>query len=367
MVNGNLRSVSVCTLRVIVLVLISGSVNSVAAQSQPTPAMQASVDQATATNKADQQTLDQERPGNISGTVEDQSGAVSVGANVRLAVEGQAGRQEVLTASNGEFAFQQVRPGRFHLEISSTGFITQEVSGMLHPGEFYIVPRVKLAVSGGSTEVSIALSPVEVAEEQIKEQEKQRVFGIIPNFYVSYEPDPVPLSSKQKFKLAWKSSIDPMTFAAAGVTAGFQQASDDFSGYGQGMSGYAKRFGSSYADIFAGTFIGSAIFPSLLKQDPRYFYKGTGSVPSRIGYALANSVICKGDNKRWQVNYSSIVGSFATGAVSYLYYPASNRGAGLLVQSSFLRIAESSFVGVFQEFVVRKFTPHLTKRDRGQP
>jgi hypothetical protein len=361
MTNGKSRSISTCTLRVVILVLISGSLASVQ------PQIPAGTQGGTSTAASETGMFDQERTGSISGTVEDQSGAVSVGAHVRLAIEGQAGGQEVLSGRNGEFAFEQVRPGRFQLEISSLGFITQKVSGVLHPGEFYLTPLVKLSVSGESTEVSVALSPFEIAEEQIKEQEKQRVFGIIPNFYVSYDPDPVPLRSKQKFKLAWRSSIDPVTIAGAGVVAGLQQASDDFSGYGQGMSGYAKRFGASYANIFAGTFIGSAIFPSLLRQDPRYFYKGTGSIPSRIGYALANSVVCKGDNKRWQVNYSSIAGSFATGAVSYLYYPERDRGAGLLLQSSLLRLAESSFVGVFQEFVVRKFTPHLAPRNNDPP
>ena len=315
-----------------------------------------------------EQTGDQQPAGTISGTVEDQSGAVSVGARVRLTREGQSASQDVLSGTNGEFSFDRIAPGRFHLQITSAGFTAQEVSGLLHPGAFCIVPRIILTVSGGETEVRVGGSPAEVAEEQIKEQEKQRIFGIIPNFYVTYDPDPVPLSSKQKFRLAWKSTIDPVTFVAAGALAGFEQASDDFSGYGQGMLGYAKRFGSAYADIFAGTFIGSAILPSVLKQDPRYFYKGTGSTRSRIGYALASSVICKGDNKRWQPNYSNIIGSFATGGVSYLYYPASDRqAAGLFVQTSLLRIAESSFAGIFQEFVLRRLTPHLPTHERGQP
>src|SRR5262249_45580138 len=160
-----------------------------------------------------------------------------------------------------------------------------------------------------------------------------------------------PLNAHQKFVLAWKSTIHPTTIAGAAFLAGLEQSSDDFPGYGQGLQGYSKRFGSAYADIFAGTFIGSAIYPSLFKQDPRYIYKGTGSTPSRIAYALANSVICKGDNKRWQMNYSSILGSFTTGGLSYLYYPASDHhGSALLLQTTVFRFAESSFTGIFQEF-----------------
>ena len=150
-----------------------------------------------------QQGSDQQSPGTIVGTVEDQSGAVSVGARVRLNHDGQSDTQEVLSGNNGQFSFTRVPPGPFHLTITWQGFNTQEVSGVLQPGEFYIVPLIALAVSGGGTEVRVALSPVEVAQEQIKEEEKQRVFGIIPNFYVTYDPDPAPLNAKQKFELAW--------------------------------------------------------------------------------------------------------------------------------------------------------------------
>ena len=163
-----------------------------------------------------------------------------------------------------------------------------------------------LTIATQVTEVHVGLTPDELAEVQIKDQEKQRVLGFIPNFYVSYVPNAAALSSKRKFELAWKSASDPVTFAAVGFVAGLDQAGDRWGAYGQGAQGYAKRFGATYADVFVGTFIGSAALPSLLKQDPRYFYKGTGTKRSRILYALANSVICKGDNGRWQANYSSI-------------------------------------------------------------
>ena len=307
-------------------------------------------------------------PGTISGTIEDQSGAVSVGTQVKLFREGQPNpERETISGANGQFSFTGVPPGPFRLTITAAGFSTHEVTGELQTGEFYIVPLIALAVSGGTTEVHVALSPVEVAQEQIKIEEKQRVLGFVPNFFVSYEPNPAPLNTKQKFQLAWKSSTDPMTFVGAAFLAGFEQASDDYSGYGQGMQGYGKRFGSAYADIFGGTFISSAILPSILKQDPRYIYKGTGSIKSRIGYALASSFVCKGDNQKWQPNYSNMLGSFAIGGVSYLYYPASDRSTGLFVQNALLRIGESSLAGIFQEFVIRKLTPRIAGHDRHQP
>jgi len=101
-----------------------------------------------------------------------------------------------------------------------------------------------LAVATAVTDVEVGLSQTEVAEEEIKIEEKQRVLGVIPNFYVSYDPNAVPLTSKQKFKLAWKTIVDPVTFVLVGGIAGVEQAQNDFSGYGQGAQGYGKRFGA---------------------------------------------------------------------------------------------------------------------------
>ena len=276
--------------------------------------------------------------------------------------------RQVLSGNNGEFSFSNLPPGPFQVTIAAEGFETQRVSGALRPGQAYLVPAITLPVATVVTEVRVGVTQIEVAQEQIKEQEKQRVFGFIPNFFVSYVPDAAPLAPKQKFELAWKSTIEPFTFVGVAALAGVQQATNDFEGYGQGVQGYAKRFGANYANVVSGTFIGSAILPSLLKQDPRYFYKGTGSTRSRFLYALASPMICKGDNKRWQTNYSGILGSFATGGISYLYYPKSDRDATqLILQNSLIRIGESALSNVLQEFVVRKFTPRLQRHPPVQP
>ena len=308
--------------------------------------------------------------GYISGTVLDQSGAVNIGAAVRLSDEGQASNREVKSGSNGQFLFTNVGPGSFRLTVTSPGFATQEFSAALRPGETYLVPPIVLAVAMAVTEVHVKetpLTPVQVADMQIKEQEKQRVFGLFPNFYVSYGGDALPLNPKQKFRLAWKTTRDPFTLVGVAALAGVEQATNTFDGYGQGAEGYFKRLGASYADAVTGTFIGSAILPSLLKQDPRYFYKGTGSTRSRLLYALASPVICKGDNMRWQPNYSNVAGAFASAGISYLYYPESDRnGAGLVMQNSLIRLGEIAFEGVLQEFVIRRLTPHLRKRASDQ-
>ena len=287
---------------------------------------------------------------------------------MKLTREDQSASQEVLSGDDGQFSFANIAPGPFQLTITSAGFATQTYSGVLRSGEINIVPQIALVIATEITEVRVELSPIELAQEQIKDQEKQRVLGFIPNFYVSYIPNAAPLTPKQKFQLAWKATIDPVTFGITGVIAGVQQATDQFSGYGQGAEGYAKRYGAAYGDEVTGTFIGGALLPSLLKQDPRYFYKGSGSTRSRILYALANSVICKGDNGHWQANYSGILGSLAAGGISDLYYPANDRnGAGLVFENTLIGIGASAADNLLQEFLLRKLTPHVPNQAPANP
>jgi hypothetical protein len=328
----------------------------------PNPDSQ-SIEPLTLAQQADHQPF-----GSISGTVVDQSGARITGALVKLVREGESSGTEVMSDENGQFSFSNVAPGPFHLTFTSESLASQEFSGNMHPGEAYTTPLIRLIIATQVTEVHVALTPEEVVDAQVKDQEKQRVFGFIPNFYVSYVPDAAPLAPRHKFGLAWKSATDPVTFAAVGVVAGFDQAGDRWGAYGQGARGYARRFGASYGDVFAGTFIGSAILPTVLKQDPRYFYKGRGSKRSRILYALANSVICKGDNGRWQPNYSSIAGNLAAGGISNLYYPANDRnGIGTVVTTAMIRLGETAVANIFQEFVAPKMTPSLKSRGSAQP
>jgi hypothetical protein len=310
----------------------------------------------------------QRQAGNIRGKIVDTNGTGVVGALVSLTRDDQTPAQETHAADDGQFSFADLAPGPFHITVSSPGFAPQNASGILRVGESCSLPQITLAVATNVTEVRVELSTIELAQEQIKDQEKQRLFGVVPNFYVSYVPDAAPLTPKQKFQLAWKSTIDPVSFAVTGVIAGVQQGTNAFGGYGQGAEGYAKRYGASYADLVTGTFIGGAIFPSLLKQDPRYFYKGTGSVRSRVFYAVANSVICKGDNAHWQPNYSGILGSLAAGGISNLYYPPSDRtGVGVTFENTLIGIGETAAVNLLQEFVMRKLTPNLPNTEPTTP
>jgi len=303
----------------------------------------------------------------MSGIVVDETGAAIVGSQVKLTRGDQSKIQEVVSGDDGQFSFDNVAPGPFQVTVISTGFTTQSFSGTLHSGEIFVVPQIRLAIAPNVTVVRVGLTKTEAAEVQIKAEEKQRVLGFMPNFYVNYDPDPVPLDAKQKFELAWKTTVNPVSFGITGAIAGIQQADNTFSGYGQGAQGYAKRYGAAYADFVSGTFIGAAIFPSLMKQDPRYFYKGTGSKPSRILYAMANAVICKGDNGHWQANYSNIAGSLASGGISNLYYPSTDRGAELTFENAGIGIGATAVANVLQEFIVRKLTPHLPNHEPAQP
>jgi Carboxypeptidase regulatory-like domain len=299
--------------------------------------------------------------GSIRGTVVDESGALVAGAQVKLTGDASSLAQEVASGQDGQFCFPNIAPGSFQLSITWPGFAPQTFSGTLKSGEIETVPEIALKVSAEYTDVVVGLTPTEVAEEQIKLQETQRVLGVIPNFYVSYIPDAAPLNSKQKFELAWKTVVDPVTFGLVGAIAGVQQAQDHFAEYGQGVEGYAKRYGAGYADTLTGTFLGGALLPSLLKQDPRYFYKGTGSIPSRIRYALVMSVVCKGDNGNWQLNYSGILGGLAAGAISNLYYPPQDRdGVQLTFENAAIGIGGGAATNLFQEFLIRKLTPKHT-------
>ena len=306
--------------------------------------------------------------GSIRGRIVDETGALVAGAKVRLTGEVPSLQQEVVSGEDGQFCFPNIAPGSFELSISWPGFAPQTFSGTLPGGEIQTLPEMALKVSAEYTDVVVGLTPTAEAEAQIKLQEKQRVLGVIPNFYVSYIPDAAPLNARQKFELAWKTVLDPVTFGLVGGIAGVQQAQNHFAAYGQGVEGYAKRYGAGYADTLTGTFIGGAILPSLLKQDPRYFYKGTGSVPSRIRYAIVMSVICKGDNGSWQFNYSGILGGLAAGAISNLYYPPQDRdGVHLTFENAAIGIGGGAATNLMQEFLIRKLTPKHTNHDPVKP
>jgi hypothetical protein len=322
-----------------------------AALAQTTPAARASVEQPAEPQAA----------GTISGAVIDKSGAALVGAIVKLTRGPETLAPDVQTDDNGQYSFTKIAPGPYQVSVSANGFTTATSSGTLNSGQTMNVPPITLEIAGTVTEVTVEPPKVELAEIQINEEEHQRVLGIVPNFYVSYISDAAPLDAKQKFELAWRSSVDPVTFGITAAVAGLEQAVGTPSGWGRDAAGYGQRYGAFYAEDVTSTFLGDFLLPSIFHQDPRYFYKGTGSTRSRVLYAIANAVICKGDNKKWQFNYSYLIGSLAASGIANSYYPPKDRGVGLTFENSGIGVAGTAAANILQEFLIRKLTPNLPK------
>ena len=180
----------------------------------------------------------------------------------------------------------------------------------------------------------------EKAEEQLKQQEHQRVMGVMATFNTTRNMDALPLSARQKFQLFFKSATDPWPFLLAGAVSGIGQADDSYEEWGQGLEGYAKRYGAAYSDAFIGNFFGNAVLTSLWHEDPRYFQKGTGSGFHRFLWAAASTVWCKRDNGRWGPNYANVGGNLIGAAVARAYYPASQRTVSDTINDGFTVSAE---------------------------
>jgi hypothetical protein len=294
--------------------------------------------------------------GHITGTVTDTNGDTLTGATVVLQGPGLKDPVKFLSNDYGFFEFKQLDPGTYRVTITAPDFADwTSPDFVLNPGQYLILTGTTLQVAQVTTSVSVVYTPEEVATEQVKIEETQRVLGVIPNFYVVYDAHPAPLTTKLKFHLALKTSTDAFTVLGVGALAGINQAGGT-PGYSGGAKGYGERFGAVAADGFSDIMIGGAILPSLLRQDPRYYYQGTGTHKSRVLHAISSPFICRGNNGQLQPNYSSIGGDLGSSALSNLYYPASDRGAGLVFQNFFISTGERMLSGLVQEFVLGRVT-----------
>lgn len=301
-------------------------------------------------------TGDAQGTASISGTVLDSTGAAIPGAQVILAPKDANGVQAVKSGANGEFTFAGVPAGSYQVTVEAVGFApfkTGEFTVTEH--QVYRLPSISLSVAGQST--SIVVRPTEViAAEQIQTEEKQRVLGIVPNFYVSYIPDAAPLTSKQKLSLSLHDAFDWSSFAAISLGAGAEQATNAFKGYGQGAAGYGKRWAALFADARVNDLLSHYVFASVFHQDPRYFYQGTGTKKSRLVHALSYAFVARGDNGKAMPNYTYILGDLCSGALSNAYYPPANRGAKLVFTNAAIALAARAGQGVLEEFIGKRFT-----------
>lgn len=297
------------------------------------------------------------RPGTLVGTVTDVNGSPVPNSTVVLETPGSANRRTLVTPENGFFQFNDLRPGTpYQIKVITNNFASWTSRIItLAAGQFKILTGVQLRIQTEHTTVNVHYDPVQAATEQFKAQKEQRVFGVIPNWYVAYDSNAEPLTTKRKFELALRVSVDPVTIFGVFIIASAKQAGNS-PDYGQGWDAYGKRVGAVTADGFSDIMIGGAILPSLLHQDPRYFYQGTGTTGSRFRHAMFSPFVAKGDNGKWQPNYSSLGGDLGASALSTLYYPKSDRGVGLVFENFAIGTAERIGASLAQEFLLGKIT-----------
>ena len=296
----------------------------------------------------------------VDGTVKDGAGLAVAGAIVTLETAAGAGQRTTATDQAGAFHFGDVAAGSYNVTVAAGGFAVwtaNVTTGVLNQAPVAAV----LQVAPVTSTIEVTQSPKELAVEQLKSEEKQRVLGIFPHFLVTYEPNAAPLTARQKFHLGFKTLVDPVTLLGTGIDAGIQQAQNKYPEFGQGVEGYAKRFGARYTSHISGVMIHHVILQAVFHQDPRYFYKNTGTFRSRVWYSIWTAFVCKGDNGRWQPDYSDVIGGAAASQVSRLYYPYTSRPWLRLFHNVLEGFGGRAEDHLLEQFVVRRFTTHTRK------
>jgi hypothetical protein len=307
--------------------------------------------------------------GSITGTVLDTNRGVLQGARVTLVGLSGSTVRTVESGMNGQFAFTSLVPDVYKLTVTAPGMSTFTLPQIpLRASEAHITPAVTLSVSAVSTSVTVTgESKEKLSEQQVQIAVQQRVVGVIPNFYSTYDWNAPPMLAKQKFQLSIRSIVDPVSFLAVAGIAGAEQYKNVFPAYGSGIEGYGRRYGAAMANHVSGNLLGRAVYPSIFHQDPRYFYKGKGSIGSRALYAISAAVIARNDDGRWKPNYSRVLGNFSAAAISNLYYPASDRGASLVIFNGLAGTGADAVSNLIREFLLKRITSHVLPGANGQP
>jgi len=299
----------------------------------------------------------------LLGIIADIGEASVPGASI--SVDGPSPGEHYTAAADqdGSFTIQGLHPAVSYLvTVNAQGFETwTSAPVVLTPGQQLELPEVKLTIASVDTSVN-AVDAGQLAIEQIQAEEHQRILGVIPNFYVSYDHRFAPMSTKLKYTLAFRTATDAVSIGAAAFIAGVDQAAAT-PAYVEGTKGYFERFGASYAGGASDIILGGAVLPALLHQDPRYFYQGTGTTRSRVLHALASPFRAKGDNGQWQFNYSSIGGDLGSSALTNLYYPSTDRGAGLVFSNALILTGGRMVSALAQEFLLSRYTTKVKTKD----
>ena len=200
-----------------------------------------------------------------------------------VVLQGPAGdRLTVVTKEDGSFAFHNVTPGIvYQITVTAEGFADWSSSVTVEPGQEKTLADIKLRILAVQRAVTVSYSEKEVAAQEFKAEEQQRVLRFIPNTYVTYEPHPEPLTTGMKFHLAYKSLTNPVFFGRVAAWAGVSRLRHPWS-VAAGCKRIWQAVGAGFADATTEGLIGNAILPSLLHQDPRYFYQGNGTKKSGL-------------------------------------------------------------------------------------
>jgi hypothetical protein len=310
-----------------------------------------------------------EATGRIEGVITDIHGGLVPGAAITLEQKGHSSQRETTSDSAGHFLFSNVSPGTYSVLVTAIGLKTSlSPTFAVQAGEHATVPTISLAIASANTSIDVSANSVEVADQELKRETQQRIIGIFPNFYTSFIYDAAPLNTRQKFRLTLRSMADPTVFLGTAITAGIEQERDTFPSWGNSdAASYGKRFAADYGDELLSRAFSYAVYASIFRQDPRYFYMGPSQkLSTRFWHAALSGVIVRGDNGKNQLNYSHMLGSASAGALSSVYHPASDSAGYLAGVDLGVGIAGHGVQALIREFVWPHFTTHVPKYAAGK-
>lgn len=293
----------------------------------------------------------------ISGTVLDTNGDVIQGARVQLSVAGAPDTlREVNSGATGQFEFGDIDPGTYIVKVSGNGlstFVSKPIP--LRANEPVIVPKVVLSIAAAITSITV-LDKEQASIQQVQIAEQQRVLKVFPNFYSSYDWNAPPMLAKQKYRLAARTLIDPVSFLTTAGIAGAEQYKNVFPSFGGGIEGYGKRYGAAFASHASAELLTRAVFPSMFHTDPRYFIMGRGTTQARALHAVTSTWVTRGDNGAHRINFPQILGGLSAAALSNAYFPAQERGINLVLINGLGDLGGNMVDNLIREFLLSRVT-----------
>jgi hypothetical protein len=204
--------------------------------------------------------------------------------------------------------------------------------------------------SGSGSAPEVVAKPASPNSLDPPQAPDKRMFGVLPNYRtVEDSADVEPLTTKRKFYIASKDSFDYPIYFLSAAFAGISQLENENADFGQGLKGYAKRYGAAYVDQMLGNMMTEAVVPTLLHEDPRYFRRGSGSKLGRTAYALTRIFVTRTDAGLNRINSSELLGNSVAVAISNAYYPESRNVADNLEKLA-LQCGTDALSNVLKEF-----------------